>query len=162
MLEPRSSATGPLDHPFPSDTINDVPDPRSSPNGQNQGRLTVDLGYKRMGGGRVAIFDRLQSSGERLSELFTAAPHPYYESQHATQDVQIDGEVKKCIIKLEKSPGQQSGTANQGVWVESFPQYNLSSDKYDVKSARLDIVSELRSRKMLIRDWNPLPAPNTR
>lgn len=51
-VEPPSGATGPLDHPFPSNTINDVPDPR--------GRITVDLGCKRVGGGRVAIFDRLQ------------------------------------------------------------------------------------------------------
>ena len=45
-LEPPSAATGPVDHPFHSNTINDVPDHRSSPNGQNQGHPTVNLGYE--------------------------------------------------------------------------------------------------------------------
>ena len=157
-LEPPSGTTGPLDHPFPSNTINDVPDPRSSPNGQNQGHPTVNLGYEILSGQarggrgrlRVAIFDWSQPSGKRLSELFTAKPYLYYEPTHATEQMVVKGQPRACVIKYLIEEVTQPGTNNRGVWVNAYPQNNLGSDHFYVKSANSDIVRQ--GRRMFLKE----------
>ena len=156
-LEPPSAATGPLDHPFPSNTINDVPDHRSSPNGQNQGHPTVNLGYEILqdqargsqGKLRVAIFDWLEPSGKRLSELFTAKPYLYYEPTHATEQMVVKGQPRACVIKELMEETTLRGTNERGVWVNAFPQNNLGSDHFYVKSGHSDIVRE--GRRMFLK-----------
>lgn len=157
-LEPSTSATGPIDNPFPSNSINDVPDPRSSPNDQNQGRPTVNLGYEILsdqargsqGRRRVAIFDWLQPSGNRLSELFTAKPYLYYEPTHATEQMVVKGQPRVCVIKELMEQTTLPGSNERGVWVNAFPQYNLGSDHYDIKSANSDIVRV--GRRMFLKE----------
>lgn len=157
-LDPPSRATGPIDHPFPSNSINDVPDPRPSPNDQNQGRPTVDLGYEILsdqargsqGKLRVAIFDWLQPSGKRLSELFTGKPYLYYEPTHATEQMVVKGQPRACVIKELMQETTLPGTNQRGVWVNAFPQNNLGSDNFDVKSAHSDIVRQ--GRRMFLKE----------
>ena len=157
-LEPPSGATGPLDHPFPSNTINDVPDPRSSPNGQNQGPPTVNLGYEILSGQargsqgklRVAIFDWSQSSGKRLSELFTAKPYLHYEPTHATEQMVVKGQPRACVIKELMEKTTLHGSNEGGVWVNAFPKNNLGSDHFYVKSAHSNIVRE--GRRMFLKE----------
>ena len=157
-LEPPSGATGPVDHPFHSNTINDVPDHRSSPNGQNQGHPTVNLGYEILwdqakgsqGKVRVAIFDWLQPSGKRLSELFTAKPYLYYEPQRVTEEMLVQGQPRVCVIKELMAHTTLPGTNERGVWVNAFPKNNLGSDHYYVKSNNSDIIRQ--GRRMFLKE----------
>lgn len=147
-LEPSTSATGPVDHPFPSNSINDIPDQRSSPKDQYQGPPTVDLWYEILwnqprgsqGRVRVAIFDRLEPSGQRLSWLFTAEPFHPWDKLHPTEQMVVKGELRTCVIRELMQEASVPGTNQRGVWVGAFPKHNIGWKHFYVKSAGSDIV----------------------
>ena len=77
-VEPPTNATEPFDHAFPPNGSTGPLDHAFPPNGQNKNCPTIDLGYKiipnTVQGVHVAIYHRLQASGERLVELFRTTP----------------------------------------------------------------------------------------
>ena len=142
-IEPPTGATGPPHHPFP-------------PNG----RSTVDLGYKRiwdpMLGTHVAIYDRLQPSGQRLVDLFrklaikSNAQEPTSGGQPTTGQVHANGVQHTYIKRLASAQNQFHrettlfSTSDKGIWAKALKESALR--EFNVKSGNRDLATLPREK----------------